>query len=77
MRAPAKNVGDLRRLTNDCNVKMPILVPFAGHGYREADVQLGKAIRHPDGSWSEDYGELNPEEWSTDGSKRYDVLTVI
>lgn len=73
----AKNVGELRKLTYDCNRAMPLLEPFTDHQYRETFVHRGTAVRHPDGSWSEDYGDaINPAEWRQDGSERVEVLIV-
>ncbi len=72
----AKTAGELHLLTLDCPSKMRIVVPASDHSYRRALAHRGTAILHPNGSWSEDYGDLNPTEWGEDGSERVEVLII-
>jgi len=72
----ARDAGTLHSLTLDCVGRMPILMPVGGHVLRRVQVVKATAIRHSDGSWSEDHGDANPASWKTDGSERVEVLLV-
>lgn len=55
-------VGDLKRLLADLPDDTPLLRPAGDHGYREAAVSVGTALREGRGQWCEDHGEaLTPE----------------
>jgi len=80
----ATTAGELHLLTLHCPSKMCVVVPAFDHAYREAMVHRGTAIRHPDGSWSEDdsswsedHGdELDAVGGERGGSERVEVLIV-
>jgi hypothetical protein len=67
-------VGELRELISELDDDFPVLVPASDHSYRAAVARDDIAVYDERHGWSEDFGELNPDEVTEDD--RHYVLVV-